>query len=129
MRRPHQLVATVLVEPAALRDLELELMSSDLWVWPVATSAVSVDGERHAFQVRHRMVEAKRGEWDCAAAWTPVFVAFGASWYDGEEPLPWAAHVALWQVLAEHADRVRHGKRLIGVPHLGVPHDQVRQAK
>ena len=31
-REPHQNVATVLVDPAVLRDLELDLMSRDLWL-------------------------------------------------------------------------------------------------
>ena len=52
MRRPHQNVATVLVDPRALRDLELELMPLDMWVWPVATSGISPDGSRLAFQIR-----------------------------------------------------------------------------
>ena len=77
MRRPHQNVATVLVDPAVVRDLELELMALDLWVWPVATSGISEDGPRLAFQTRRRMVQAKRGAWDLAAEWLPVFVAFG----------------------------------------------------
>ena len=61
MRRPHQNVATVLVDPRALRDLELELMALDLWVWPVATAGISADGPRLAFQIRRRLVQAKRG--------------------------------------------------------------------
>ena len=35
-REPHQNVATVLVDPAVQRELELDLMARDLWLWPVA---------------------------------------------------------------------------------------------
>ena len=49
-RTPHENVATVLVDPAALRDLELDLMSHDLWVWPVETAPICVDGARQAFR-------------------------------------------------------------------------------
>ena len=41
-----------------------------------------------AFQVRRRLVEAKRGAWDCAADWSAVWVSFGDSWYHGADPLP-----------------------------------------
>jgi hypothetical protein len=57
-------VATVLVDPAVLRDLELALMPHDLWVWLVETAPVCTDGARMAFQVRRRMLMAKRGAWD-----------------------------------------------------------------
>lgn len=115
MRRPHENVATVLVDPAVLRDLELHLMSLDLWVWPVATAPICTDGPRQAFQVRRRMVEAKQGTWDDAAAWTPVWVSFGGTWRRGSEPLPWEAHTVLWEALAQHGDRVRYRRRLGGV--------------
>ncbi|WP_205473331.1 hypothetical protein [Nocardioides sp. SYSU D00038] len=119
-REPHENVATVLVEPRMLRDLELDLMTHDLWVWPVATAPVHVDGPRAAFQLRRRMVEARRGAWDVAAEWVPVWVTFGASWRTGDEPLPWAAHAALWDCLAAHGDHVRYRKWLGGVPRLQV---------
>ncbi|MEV7431021.1 MULTISPECIES: hypothetical protein [unclassified Nocardioides] len=120
MRRPHENVATVLVDPTVLRELELDLMALDLWVWPVATAPIAADGPRMAFQVRRRLVEARRGAWDCAQEWTPVWVSFGTSWYVADDPLPWAAHAALWEALGRHADRVRHAGRLGGVPRLPV---------
>ncbi len=125
MRRlPHENVATVLVDPAVLRDLELELMSLDLWVWPVATAPVYDDGPRAAFQVRRRMLMARRGAWDDAATWTPVLVAFGDSWRTGDEPLPWSAHATLWQALDRRAGQVRYRLGLGGVPRLVVHHER-----
>lgn len=122
-RPPHENVATVLVDPAALRDLELELMTLDLWVWPVETAPVATDGPRMAFQVRRRLLMAKRGDWDVAADWTPVWISFGDSWRVGDEPLPWSAHATLWDTLSEHADHVRYRLGLGGIPKLAVPRD------
>ena len=122
-RVPHENVATVLVDPAALRDLELALMPLDLWVWPIATAPICTDGPRRAFQVRRRLLLARRGAWDLAADWTPVWVSFGDTWHHGDEPLPWAAHRALWDALAEHAEHVRYRLGLGGVPRLAVPRD------
>ncbi len=119
-RAPHENVATVLVDPRALPDLELDLMALDLRVWPVRTAPICEDGPRTAFQLRRRLVTAQRGAWDCAAAWTPVWIAFGPSWRTGEEPLPWAAHVALWDALAERPDEVRFHRRLGGVARLAL---------
>lgn len=119
-RRPHENVATVLVDPAVLADVSAHLASLDLWVWPVASAPVHTDGPRAAFQMRRRMVEARRGAWDDAAAWTPVWVAFGESWRTGDEPLPWAAHAALWSALETHGLHVRYRKALGGVPRLPV---------
>ena len=116
MRRPHENVATVLVDPAVMRDLELHLMSLDLWVWPVATAPICADGPRQAFQVRRRMVESRQGSWDDAAGWTPVWVTFGDTWRRGADPLPWEAHTTLWQALAEHGDRVRYRRTAPGAP-------------
>ncbi|MDZ5620372.1 hypothetical protein [Nocardioides bizhenqiangii] len=121
MREPHENVATVLVDPRALADLELELMELDLRVWPVATAPICVDGERTAFQLRRSLVMRQRGAWDVAAEWTPVWISFGGSWYDGAEPLPWAAHQTLWRALEVHGDHVRYQRRLGGVPPLQVP--------
>lgn len=120
-REPHENVATVLVDPALLPDLELELMQLDLWVWPVRTAPICVDGERQAFQLRRRLVEAQRGAWDCAARWVPVWISFGSRWTTGAEPLPWAAHRALWQVLDAHGEQVRFHRRLGGVRPLVAP--------
>jgi hypothetical protein len=120
-RAPHENVATVLVDPRALADLELTLMALDMHVWPVRTAPILADGERRAFQIRRALVERHRGEWDCAADWTPVWIGFGASWRRDAEPLPWAAHAALWQVLDAQPDRVRFHRRLGGVRRLPLP--------
>ena len=63
-------------------------MSRDLRMWPVATAPICVDGPRQAFQLRHRLLTRHRGEWDLAADWTPVWIGFGTTWRDGDEPLP-----------------------------------------
>jgi hypothetical protein len=123
-RAPHENVATVLVDPSVLPELEVHLMTLDLWVWPVATAPVYDDGPRAAFQLRRRLLMARRGAWDDAADWTPVWVAFGESWYDGAEPLPWSAHRALWQALEQHAGHVRYRLGLGGIPRLDVPHER-----
>jgi hypothetical protein len=123
-RVPHENVATVLVDPAVLDELEVHLMTLDLRVWPIATAPISVDGPRQAFQVRRRLVEARRGAWDDAAAWTPVWVSFGDSWYDGAEPLPWVAHQTLYRTLEQYAERVRYRPGLGGVPLLSVPRER-----
>jgi hypothetical protein len=124
MRRvPHENVATVLVAPCVLGDLELELMARDLWVWPVSTAPICTDGPRMAYQIRRRLLMRHRGEWDVAADWTPVWVSFGHSWRDGDEPLPWSAHEALWRALGAYAGQVRFHRRLGGVPHLRSPKD------
>ena len=128
LREPHQNVATVLVDPAVQRELELDLMSRDLWLWPVATAPVCIDGPRQAFQIRRRMIEGRRGDWADAAEWTPVWISFGETWYVGAEPLPWAAHQALWAVLEAYRDRVRHVRRLGGIPRLDLPRDRVQSA-
>ena len=113
-------MATVLVDPTVLPDLELELAARDLWVWPVATSPVSRDGPRLAFQVRRRMLLARRGSWDCAVDWAPVWIAFGDSWYVGDDPLPWAAHAALWDTLGRWPSHTRYRLGLGGIPRLTV---------
>ncbi|MFT4083995.1 MAG: hypothetical protein QM638_15570 [Nocardioides sp.] len=123
MRRPHENVATVLVDPGVLGDLELELMTHDLQLWPVRSAPICVDGERMAFQVRRRMLMAHRGSWDEAADWVPVWIGFGPSWRRGDEPLPWAAHLALWELLDAHADRVRFQRRLGGIPRVPRPRE------
>lgn len=114
-RVPHENVATVLVEPAVLRELELTLAADDVWLWPVSTAPICADGPRRAFQIRRRMIEARRGAWDDAADWHPVWISFGPSWYAGDEPLPWAAHALLWSALEGFVGRVHYVRRLGGV--------------
>ena len=122
MRRlPHENVATVLVDPSALEDLELELMELDLRVWPVATAPICADGPRQAFQIRRSLVMKHQGAWDLAAEWTPVWISFGESWRLGDEPLPWTAHQTLWRALEAHGAHVRYHRRLGGVRPLQVP--------
>src|SRR5262245_25242002 len=122
-RAPHENVATVLVDPAVLADLELALMVVDMRVWPIRTAPNCIDGPRMEFQVRRRLVERQRGAWDCAAEWTPVWIAFGPTWRFGDEPLPWEAHRALWQILDAYAARVRFHRRLGGATPLLVQED------
>lgn len=122
-RAPHENVATVLVSPRVLPDLELQLMARDLRVWPVVTAPICVDGARTAFQIRHRLLTRHRGAWDVAADWTPVWIGFGPSWRDGDEPLPWAAHAALWRSLDAHAEHVRFHRRLGGIPKMPLPEE------
>lgn len=98
-------------------------MTLELRLWPVATASVCVDGPRAAFQLRRRMVTARRGEWDDAAEWTPVWIAFDDAWYDGAEPLPWAAHRTLWRTLEQYAGRVRYRRALGGIPRLDIPRE------
>jgi hypothetical protein len=114
----------VLVDPRVLGDLELGLMPLDLRVWPVRTAPIYGDGPRTAFQIRRRLLMQHRGDWDVAAKWTPVWVGFGASWHSGDEPLPWAAHVALWQALDSYGAQVRFHRRLGGVARLPWPVDE-----
>jgi hypothetical protein len=125
LRAPHENAATVLVDPLVLPALELRLMSLDLRVWPIATAPSCSDGPRTAFQTRRRMVMARRGAWDEAAEWTPVWISFGDSWYDGAEPLPWAAHKTLWNALEAYAPHVRYRRALGGIPRIHVPRDLV----
>ena len=120
-RDPHENVATVLVSPGVLADLELELMALDLRVWPVRTAPICLDGAREAFQIRRRLLMKHDGEWDLAADWVPVWIGFGATWHNGDEPLPWAAHATLWRALDSFAEHVRFHRRLGGVPLLSLP--------
>ena len=120
-REPHENVATVLVSPRVLADLELALMGLDLRAWPVHTAPTCADGARMAFQVRRRLLLQHRGDWDLAADWTPVWIGFGPRWHQGDEPLPWAAHQALWDALDGFADHVRFHRRLGGVRRLPLP--------
>lgn len=124
-RVPHENVATVLVDPGVLHELEVHLMTLDLRVWPIATAPICVDGPRRAFQERRRLLMARRGAWDHAADWTPVWISFGDSWYDGAEPLPWAAHQTLYRTLEQYAERVRYRPGLGGVPRLAVLRERI----
>ena len=124
LRTRHENVATVLVDPAVLVELEVHLMSLDLRLWPVATAPNSVNGPRQAFQMRTRMLTARRGAWDDAADWVPAWVSFGDSWRDGAEPLPWVARSTLYTALDSFAGRVRYRRGLGGVPPLDVPHER-----
>ena len=123
-REPHENVATVLVDPGVLPQLEVHLMSLDLRLWPIATAPICADGPRRAFQTRRRMLMARRGAWDDAAEWTPVWISFGESWYDGADPLPWTAHQTLYRTLEQYAEHVRYRLGLGGVPRLEVPREQ-----
>jgi hypothetical protein len=124
LRARHENVATVLVDPAVLVELEMELMALDLRLWPVATAPICEDGGRRAFQVRRRMLMARRGAWDDAADWVPAWVSFGDSWRDGAEPLPWEARATLYRTLDAHPDHVRYRRGLGGVPVLDVPQER-----
>jgi hypothetical protein len=121
--RGHENVATVLVDPAILDDFELDLMAADFRVWEVQSVPTFLDAPRLAFQIRRALIDHSRGAWELAADWTVVWITFGDSWRDGDEPIPWPAHAALWDKLAAYGDRVRYNLGLGGVPHLGVPHE------
>ena len=123
LRTPHENVATVLVDPSVLVELGVHLMSLDLRLWPVETAPICVDGPRQAFQLRSRMLTARRGAWDDAADWVPAWVSFGDSWRDGAEPLSWRARSTLYRALDSYAGRVRYRRGLGGVPVLAVPHE------
>jgi hypothetical protein len=120
----HENVATVLVDPAVLHDFELDLMSQDFRVWPVHRTATFPDPHRLAFQLRRSMIDWSNGRWSEAEKWTLVWVSFGESWQNGDEPLPWPAHAALWDKLAQYRGHVHYNLGLGGVPHLSVPHEQ-----
>jgi hypothetical protein len=123
LRARHENAATVLVDPRVLRELEVHLMTMDLRLWPIATAPVHADGPRMAFQVRARMITARRGAWDDAAQWVPVWISFGESWYQAAEPLPWAAHRALYDCLERYEGHLRYRKGLGGIPRLDVPRE------
>ena len=78
----RHLVATVLAAPAVVEDLELRVMTDDMWLWPVRTAPVVVDGARMEFQLRRRLVEQRQGAWDDAAGWTPAWIGFGDAWHE-----------------------------------------------
>jgi hypothetical protein len=119
----HENVATVLVDPAVLEDLELDLMAHDFRVWTVHDVPTFPDPQRLAFQIRRSLIDWSNGQWADAADWTLIWITFGERWRDGDEPIPWPAHAALWDKLAEYAGHVRYNLGLGGVPHLPVPQD------
>ncbi|MCW2497057.1 hypothetical protein [Jatrophihabitans sp.] len=119
----YENVATVLVDPDVLPDFELDLMSHDFRVWTVHTAPTFPDAPRLAFQLRRSLIEWSQGRWAVAADWIPVWITFGDSWLDGDEPIPWPAHAALWDKLAGYAEHVRYNLGLGGVPRLSVPRD------
>jgi hypothetical protein len=116
-------MATVLVNPAVLDDFELDLMSNDFRVWIVHTVSTFVDAPRAAFQIRRSLIDWSNGKWELAAEWTLVWITFGESWLDGDNPIPWPSHAALWDKLSEYSDNVRYNLGLGGVPRLGVPRE------
>jgi hypothetical protein len=116
-------VATVLVDPDVLDDFELDLMSHDFRVWTVHTVPVFPDPPRLAFQIRRSLIDWSKGRWQAAANWTLVWITFGESWLDGDEPIPWPAHAALWSKLGEYSGSVRYNLGLGGVPRLSVPRE------
>lgn len=124
LREPHENVATVLVDPVVLTALELHLMALDLRLWPVASAPICVDGPRQSFQLRRRMLEAHRGDWDDAADWVPAWISFGDSWRDGAAPIPWPARRTLYAALDGYGGHVRYRKGLSGVRPLVVPHER-----
>ena len=100
-----------------LRELELDLMPLDLWVWPVATAPICADGPRQAFQMRRRMVEAAprrlgpRRRAGCRSGSPSATAGTPATTRCPGPPTP-----TLWAKLGEHADHVRYRKLLGGVP-------------
>jgi hypothetical protein len=121
--RGHENVATVLVDPEVLPDFELDLMAHDFRVWTVHRVSTFPDAQRMAFQIRRSLIDWSQGRWTDAANWTLVWITFGESWLDGEEPIPWPAHAALWDKLSEYREHVRYNLGLGGVPKLSVPQD------
>jgi hypothetical protein len=69
------------------------------------------------------MIDWSCGRWADAEKWAPVWITFGESWLDGDEPIPWPAHAALWEKLNEYAGRVHYNLGLGGVPRLSVPRE------
>jgi hypothetical protein len=116
-------MATVLVDPAVLEDFELDLMANDFRVWTVHTTTTFPDAARAATQIRRSLIDWSKGRWELAAEWTVVWITFGERWLDGDNPIPWPAHAALWEKLAEYSASVRYNKGLGGVPRLGVPRE------
>ena len=121
--RGFENVATVLVDPAVLDDFELDLMSHDFRVWIVSTVPTFPDAAAAGLPDPPLADRVEPGPWARAADWTLVWITFGESWLDGDEPIPWPAHAALWDKLAEYAAHVRYNVGLGGVPRLSVPRE------
>ncbi|HEY3735968.1 MAG TPA: hypothetical protein VGL26_00880 [Jatrophihabitans sp.] len=121
--RGHENVATALVDPAVLAEFELDLMAHDFRVWLVETAPNFPDPKRLAFQVRQSLIDWSQGRWVDAAEWAVVWIAFGDSWQDGDEPIPWAAHAALWDKLDQYRSAVRFNRGLTGIPRVAVPQE------
>jgi hypothetical protein len=121
--RGFENMATVLVDPAVLDDFELDLMSHDFRVWTVHTTTTFPDAPQAAMQIRRALIDWSNGSWNIAADWIVVWITFGDSWRDGDNPIPWPAHAALWKKLAEYSENVRYNLGLGGVPKLGVPRE------
>lgn len=116
-------MATVLVNPAVLADFELDLMSHDFRVWTVHTATTFPDAPRVAAQIRRSLIDWSNGRWNLAANWTVVWITFGESWLDGDNPIPWPSHAALWKKLAEYSEDVRYNLGLGGMPRITVPRE------
>ena len=124
MRGPgFENMATVLVNPAVLADFELDLMSHDFRVWTVHTTSTFPDAPQAAMQIRRALIDWSNGRWNLAANWTVVWITFGDSWLDGDNPIPWPAHAALWKKLAEYSENVRYNLGLGGMPKIRVPRE------
>jgi hypothetical protein len=121
--RGFENMATALVDPAILDDFELDLMSHDFRVWTVHTAPTFTDAPRAAFQIRRSLIDWSNGRWEDAADWTLVWITFGESWLDGDDPIPWPSHAALWDKLAEYSQHVRYNLGLGGVPRLSIPRE------
>jgi hypothetical protein len=95
-------------------------MGHDLRVWPVHATPTFADPGQVAMQLRRSLIDWSNGRWQVAADWVVVWITFGESWQDGDEPLPWPAHATLWNKLAEYSAHVRYNKGLSGMPRLGI---------
>ena len=124
LRARHENVATVLVDPPVLAELEVHLMALDLHVWPVETAPIcrrrpapvvpdpAPDDQRPSWRVGRRRrvgagVDLVRGRWR-----------------DRAEPISWAARSTLYAALDRYGDRVRYRRGLGGVPPLAVPRER-----